>query len=140
MTSAINTLTTRTDSRRLSLKPEAPITGFVDGAWWPASRDLAAELPALVAAVTSRLGPVEAVSYNIDAWDATPRRVGVGGSVVRMAGYHTQARDTVDVRGARRLLTLLVVPPDTDPRTAAAALAAAGRAGNTDGVDALLAH
>lgn len=140
MTSASSTFTSKNDSRRLSLKPEAPTTGFVDGAWWPGSRDLAAELPALAAAVTSRLGPVEAVSYNIDAWDTTPRRVAVGGGVVRMAGYHTQARDTVDVRGARHLLTLLVVPPDTDPRTAAAALAAAGRAGNTDGVDALLAH
>ena len=140
MTSASSTFTSKNDSRRLSLKPEAPTTGFVDGAWWPASRDLAAELPALAAAVTSRLGPVEAVSYNIDAWDATPRRVAVGGAVVRMAGYHTQARDTVDVRGARHLLTLLVVPPDTEPRTAAAALAAAGRAGNTDGLDALLAH
>jgi hypothetical protein len=140
MTSASSTFTSRTDSRRLSLKPEAPTTGFVDGAWWPGSRDLAAELPALVAAVTSRLGPVEAVSYNMDAWDTTPRRVAVDGAVVRMAGYHTQAHDTVDVRGARHLLTLLVVPPDTDPRTAAAALAAAGRAGNTDGVAALLAH
>ena len=139
MTSVTSTFT-RTDSRRLSLKPEAPTTGFVDGAWWPASRDLAAELPALAAAVTSRLGPVEAVSYNIDAWDVTPRRVAVGGAVVRMAGYHTQAHDTVDVRGARHRLTLLVVPPDTEPRTAAAALAAAGRAGNTDGLDALLAH
>ena len=142
MTSASSTFTSKNDSQRLSLKPEAPTTGFVDGAWWPGSRDLAAELPALAAAVTSRLGPVEAVSYNIDAWDATPRRVGVGvgGAAVRMAGYHTQAHDTVDVRGARHLLTLLVVPPDTDPRTAAAALAAAGRAGNNDGVAALLAH
>ena len=140
MTSASRTTTSRNDSRRLSLKPEAPTTGFVDGAWWPASRDLAAELPAMAAAVTSRLGPVEAVSYNIDAWDATPRRVDVGGAVVRMAGYHTQARDTVDVRGARHRLTLLVVPPETDPRTADTALTAAGRAGNTDGVDALLAH
>jgi uncharacterized protein DUF5994 len=137
---SVSSTSTEMDSQRLSLKPEAPTTGLVDGAWWPASRDLAAELPALAAAVTSRLGPVEAVSYNIDAWDATPRRVGVGGGVVRMAGYHTQARDTVDVRGARHLLTLLVVPPDTEPRTAAAALAAAGRAGNTDGLDALLAH
>jgi hypothetical protein len=140
MTSASSTFTSKNDSQRLSLKPEAPATGFVDGAWWPASRDLAAELPALAAAVTSRLGPVEAVSYNIDAWDTTPRRVTVGGAVVRMAGYHTQARDTVDVRGARHVLTLLVVPPDTEPRTAAAALAAAGRAGNTDGLDALLAR
>src|SRR2546423_14793772 len=29
---------------RLSLKPKAPTTGYVDGAWWPWSSDLAAEL------------------------------------------------------------------------------------------------
>jgi hypothetical protein len=33
---------------RLKLKPKAPTTGYVDGAWWPRSRDLSAELPALL--------------------------------------------------------------------------------------------
>lgn len=92
----------------------------------------------MVAELAARWGPVEAVSYNLDAWDVAPRKITIGGGVVRMAGYHSQAHDTVDVRGARRLLTLLIVPPETDPRTAEAALAAAGREGNTDGVDALL--
>lgn len=36
---------------RLQLKPEGPTTGFVDGAWWPRSRDLAAELPSLATAL-----------------------------------------------------------------------------------------
>ena len=141
MTSVSHTLTTTTaDHQRLRLKPDAPTTGVVDGAWWPESRDLAAELPAMAAGLTTQLGLVEAVSYNLDAWDATPRKVRVGRGVVRMSGFHSQAYATVDVVGARRRLTLLIVPPETDPRTAAAALAAAGRAGNTDGVDALLVH
>lgn len=141
MTSASHTLTTTAaDHQRLRLKPDAPTTGVVDGAWWPESRDLAAELPAMAAELTSRLGPVEAVSYNLDAWDATPGKVGVGRGVVRMSGFHSQAYATVDVVGARRRLTLLVVPPETDPRAADAALTAASREGNTDGVDALLAH
>jgi hypothetical protein len=34
---------------RLRMKPRGPVTGFVDGAWWPRSRNLAAEVPALLA-------------------------------------------------------------------------------------------
>ena len=34
---------------RLRLKPAAPTSGHVDGSWWPRSRDLAAELPDLLA-------------------------------------------------------------------------------------------
>ena len=126
------------DVLRLNVKPDAPTTGFVDGAWWPASRDLAAELPALAAELTARLGPVRSVSYHIDAWAAVPRKVTVGDATVRMAGYRSQDHDTVDVIGDRRRLTLLVVPPETDPQTAHDTLTAAGRSGNVDGVAALL--
>ena len=34
---------------RLRLKPKAATTGFVDGGWWPRSRDFAVELPGLLA-------------------------------------------------------------------------------------------
>jgi hypothetical protein len=43
---------------RLRLKPNAPPTGHVDGAWWPRSRALTDELAALTDVLTSRLGPV----------------------------------------------------------------------------------
>ena len=142
MTSASSTLSTSStspDPDRLSLKSDAPATGFVDGAWWPASRDLAAELPSVMTALTARLGRVEAVSYNIDAWDAAPRKAHIGGDVVRMNGYRTQPHDTIDVMGGQHRLTLLIVPPDTDPEAAPAVVAAAGRQGNVDDVTALLA-
>jgi hypothetical protein len=138
MTSASSTSTTPTDTSRLSVKPDAPTTGFVDGAWWPASRDLAAEVPALAAELTDRLGPIQSVSYRIGAWDPVPRKITVGTAAVRMAGYRTQDHDTVDVIGDRRRLTLLVVPPETDPRAAQDALAAASGVGNTDDVATLL--
>jgi hypothetical protein len=138
MTSASSSSRTTPDLRRLSLKPDAPVTGFVDGAWWPASRDLAAELPAVVAELAERLGRVESVSYNLDAWEAGPYRIILDGEVVRMAGYRAQDHDTVDVLGARRRLTLLVVPPGTDTQTAQAALTAAARTGNIDSVETLL--
>ena len=58
---------------RLRLKPKAPRTGYVDGAWWPRSHDLAAELPTLVEVLAVRLGPVGRVAYSIGAWDTPPR-------------------------------------------------------------------
>ena len=131
MTSASSTFSTSTDAARLSVKPDAPTTGFVDGAWWPASRDLAAEL-------TDRLGPIQSVSYSIGAWEPVPRKITIGTSAVRMAGYRTQDHDPVDVIGDRRRLTLRVVPPETDPRAAHDALAAASGVGNTDNVTTLL--
>jgi hypothetical protein len=72
VTSASSTLPASPTTDRLSLKPESATTGFVDGAWWPASRDLAAEVSSLIAALADRAGAVERISYNLDAWDAVP--------------------------------------------------------------------
>jgi hypothetical protein len=139
MTSASSTLPAVSATDRLSLKPDSDPTGFVDGAWWPASRDLAAEIPSLVAALGDRAGAVERVSYNIDAWDAVPRKVRVDGKVVRVGGFRSQSAATVKVLGERRTLTLLVVPPETEEQAARHILATASENGNTDGVDALMA-
>ncbi len=123
---------------RLHLKPTAPVTGHVDGGWWPRSRDLAAELPLLLAAVTARLGRVERVSYHLGDWDPAARRVDVDGHVVRLAGFRFQRSDTVDIAGRQQRITLLVVPPEASAQAADDALDAAGDPGNTDTVDALL--
>ena len=139
MSSASSTLPTSPTTDRLSLKPDSATTGFVDGAWWPASRDLAAEMPSLVAALGDRAGVVERVSYNIDAWNAVPRKVRVDGKVVRMGGFRSQPAATLKVVGEGRALTLLVVPPETDQQAAHRVLAAASENGNTEGIDALLA-
>jgi hypothetical protein len=123
---------------RLRLKPRAPVTGFVDGGWWPRSRDLPAELPALLAVLELRLGRVESVSYNLDAWGSTPRKITIDGRLVRLAGYRSQHPATIDVHSAGHRVTLLVVPPDATPEAAHGALMAAGHRGNADRVDALL--
>jgi Family of unknown function (DUF5994) len=101
---------------RLMLKPEigprVASTGHVDGAWWPRSRDLAAELPVLAKALAAWLGRVERVSYNLAVWGDTVRRTQVDGVPVRLAGYRSQDPDTVDVLGHSHRITLLVVPPE----------------------------
>ena len=123
---------------RLRLKPRGAVTGYVDGAWWPRSRDLPAELPALVAVLAIRMGPVESVSYNLDAWEPAPRRITVDGRVVRLAGYRSQHPATIDVLSAGHRVTLLVVPPEATPEAAQGTLMAAGHRGNADRVEALL--
>jgi Family of unknown function (DUF5994) len=123
---------------RLRLKPKAAATGFVDGGWWPRSRDLAVELPGLLAVLAVRLGRIERVSYHLGDWDPIPARLSFDGGVVRLGGYRAQHADTVDVLAARQRVTLLVVPPQTSSQTAHEALMSAGHRGNTDDVEALL--
>jgi hypothetical protein len=56
----------RCDSR-LVFPPSATAQGVVDGSWWPRTRDPATELPALIAAVTDRMGMVDRIMLNADA-------------------------------------------------------------------------
>lgn len=126
------------DLPRLSLKPATPATGVVDGGWWPRSWDLAAEVPALLAALAPHLGSVEGVSYNLDDWGPTPRKITIGGARVRLAGYRSLHRNTIDVHGARHHVTLLVVAPEAAASVAHATLRDAGHPGNIDGVETLL--
>ncbi|MDQ0383163.1 DUF5994 family protein [Amycolatopsis thermophila] len=94
----------------------APIPGYVDGAWWPRTRDLSAELPALLAVLAARLGPIAGLSYHSAAWDPGARRFGSAGSLVPRGGYRRQNQDTVEVRtlsGDR--VTLAVVSSDGEP-------------------------
>lgn len=44
---------------RLRLKPKAPTSGYVDGAWWPYSRSLSTESPEPLAVLATRLGQIE---------------------------------------------------------------------------------
>lgn len=127
---------------RLTLKPATTTdTGHVDGAWWPRSRDLVAELPSLVQGLSAEIGHPDRVSYRLADWDPAPRRVGVGASLVHLAGYRSLSPDTVNVLVGRRWLVLLVVPPGTSEETAQRAIAGAGGSGNTDSVaDLLAAH
>jgi len=113
-------------SPRLRLKPEAPVSGYVDGGWWPRSRDLAAELPAMIAELGARIGPVTRVSFHLGGWDPAPRRLPSG---PRLEGFRTTDPRTVTVvdRSGTRLV-LLVVPAPTDGPAAETALDASARA------------
>lgn len=107
---------------RLELKPGGAKPGFVDGAWWPRSRDLRRELPEILAALSSRVGPVERVAFGRPGWDPTGReRLVTPTGRVSLDGFATFTPDAVWFVIAGRWqgrVCVLVIPPDTAPAVA----------------------
>lgn len=125
---------------RLRLKPKASRSGYVDGAWWPHSADLAVELPDLLAVLSVRLGRIDRVMYNVRGWAPAPRKLVTGGRAVRLDGYRRQPINTIEILGLDRdRIVLMVVPPNTDPTHAHATMMAAAEPNNASTVDNLLA-
>jgi len=121
------------DPLRLRLKPKAAATGYVDGAWWPRSRDLATELVGLAEVLAVRLGRIERVAYALSAWDTAPSRLELDGFRVRLEGFVYQDRDVIHVTGSSHgRISLLVVPPELADASAHEALMTAGHRGNDD--------
>jgi len=125
---------------RLSLKSPTPISGYVDGAWWPGSLDLAAEVPVLAAQLADRWGAVDRVSYDLAAWMPAPRQVMTSDRRIRLDGFRgRRPTDAVHISGGwRPALTLLVIPPATETPAARATLRRAAENGNQDSIDDLL--
>jgi hypothetical protein len=124
---------------RLRLKPKAPRSGYVDGAWWPWSDDLTSELPDLLAVLSVRLGRIERVMYNLGEWATAPAKAMLGERVVRLDGYRRQPINTLEVRGVNRdRILLLVVPPTTDSDQAHATMMSAATPNNDSSTAGLL--
>ncbi|MBB4688191.1 DUF5994 family protein [Amycolatopsis jiangsuensis] len=128
------------DEVRLQLKPAAG-GGYVDGAWWPRSRDAGVEFPGVLAAVRDRVGDVERISYPLgDGWEIAHRKLVVDGRVVRLEGFHSMQAHTVALVGTQqRRLILLVVAPDTARDAATAALRTAADPDTTASAEDILA-
>jgi hypothetical protein len=124
---------------RLRLKPKAPTSGYVDGAWWPHSDDLAKELPDLLAVLSVRLGHIDHVLYNLFEWAKAPTKFATGGAMVRLDGYHQQPGNTIEIVGRTgHKLVLLVVPSRTEPEHAHDIMMAAAAPEDASTVDSLL--
>ncbi|MFD6070371.1 DUF5994 family protein [Amycolatopsis lurida] len=116
----------RDTGERLSLKPRNSESGFVDGAWWPRSRDLTAEVPELATALTGPIGPVWRVAFPPSAWAVTVRELICHGRLIKLEGIDSQNVHVVHVTGGNmRRVTLVVIPPEADPVAAGRVLAAA---------------
>ncbi|WP_171166138.1 DUF5994 family protein [Streptomyces sp. I05A-00742] len=111
---------------RLALTPgTAP--GLLDGAWWPRSRDLFRELPALAERLDHAWGRVTRVTVNPAFWPVIPRKVPVAGHTVHVgwfAGEQDPHKLLLFSYSADRL-DLLIIPPETGPAAAARLMSAA---------------
>ncbi|WP_190129761.1 DUF5994 family protein [Streptomyces mashuensis] len=114
----------------LRLETTGSREGILDGAWWPRSRDIVAELPALVSALTEHLGPITRVGLDATAWDELPTRLVVDDRVVHIDSFPIGDDTVLITRGEQDHFSLLVVPPHATPQAARAAMSQAVRAGN----------
>jgi hypothetical protein len=117
---------------RLRRRDPSAADGFVDGGWWPRSLDLSAELPELLAALSSAGHDVARVAYNPSAWDPAPDTLAAPGRPVAFDERTDQDAaliSLVDISGAKRT-DLVVVPPHTGRRVAERVLTLAGLGGD----------
>lgn len=97
---------------RLAFCDRSPLSGGVDGAWWPHSLDLRTELPDLVAVLSSSIGPVHRVVYDPTSWPDAPSRIIRGTAVTTVDPYSLVASDTIYLIGTHsRDAVLFIVPP-----------------------------
>jgi hypothetical protein len=125
---------------RLTLRPDANGSGFLDGAWWPRSADLNDELPGLYRELHDLHRGMTRLTYRLSSWQPAQRRMVVDGQVVHLGGFNHQSAATVNVIDAftNRSLNLMVVPYDTAADDAASLLTRAGAADDSDRPEALL--
>lgn len=125
---------------RLRLVPADSEPGLLDGAWWPRSRDLARELPALLTVLDPLLGRMTHATVHRASWPDIPARIPMPTHIMRVGWYDAeQDPDTLCLLSYTvGRWDLLVVPPEAAPDAAAAAMAAASTAGNHRSASALI--
>jgi hypothetical protein len=125
---------------RVRFRQPVSTDGFIDAGWWPRSRDLAVELPPLLDVLWTAGRDITRVSYNLDYWVPTPRRLTVDGRTVKLSGYRMQNPmmiTLVDSWGQERI-DILVVDPLTDRDVALRALDLASRPGGSDRAERIM--
>jgi hypothetical protein len=114
-----------------NLQPTLSRRTLLDGGWWPRSTDPTIELPQLILALNHDHSPVRRVLLGPAGWDSHPLRIPVAGRV-RFVWFTAQPANLFfALRSNGDRIDLLVVPPDTRPATARAAMALAAQPANT---------
>jgi hypothetical protein len=126
---------------RLALVSGTP-RGLVDGAWWPRSADLSAEITLLVDAVSDAFaGRVVRVTYDRSVWVRVPRRLPYRGSYIHSGWFQmTEPHHITLVMLNGTRVVLLVIPPDLARDQGVWALQRAVEPGNHLSPDAILGN
>ena len=139
----------RLNMRPAGDRPAGDSRGTLDGAWWPHSRNLATELPALLAGLDAWLDTpvprhgayISRISINLTAWDAVPGHLDHTGRRVRLSWFGAVDAHTLSATSSDgNHLDLLVVPPQATAEQARTATATATDPVNTQRGAAILAH
>ncbi|QEU83379.1 DUF5994 family protein [Streptomyces viridosporus] len=119
-------------SARLSLTPARTVPGQLNGAWWPRSRNLFRELPALVDALIGPRGQATRVTVNPARWPIIPRRVPVSGHILHVCWFTDEQHPHTLVLLSHTVgrWELLVIPPETRGAAAERLMSAAAAVGN----------
>ncbi len=113
---------------RLALKPSPAASPYLDGAWWPRSTQLTAELPSLLDALSDRLGAVKMVGYHLSAWKPAPPQMQIAGATVELQGFSCDQPATVIlIGGDGRRICVLVIAPDATEQVAQGEMDAASK-------------
>ncbi|MFF1416222.1 DUF5994 family protein [Streptomyces sp. NPDC058280] len=126
---------------RLTLAPGGRSSGALDGAWWPRSRDLALELPPLVAAMDDTWGRITRALVNPAHWPVVPRKVQLPARVLHV-GWFAAEQDphkVILLSYSVGRWDLLVIPPETSAAAAARLMKAAADPRNLLTASALVA-
>lgn len=127
---------------RLSLTPTGAVPGLLDGAWWPRSRDLSRELPALIDVLDVCWGRITRVTVNPTHWSVIPRKVAVAGHKVHV-GWFADEQDPhklILLSYTAGRWDLLVIPPETSAAAAARLMIAATTPGGLAAASGLMAR
>jgi len=138
MTTAAERMTATPNGRpppRLHLQPNLQPTlsrrTLLDGGWWPRSTDPVSELADLIRTLNGNRSRVRSLMLRPAGWDSHPPWMDVAGRVRLSWFTSASAGLLIAIRVDGDRVDLLVVPPDTHPATARAAMALAAQPTNT---------
>jgi hypothetical protein len=89
--------------------------GEIDGAWWPHSASVAAELPQLIGALHRPLGEIVDIKINWSTSDGAPDLDSMGHDALSMPGSRRRRQRLMMINGTRGRVKLLVIPHLTMP-------------------------
>jgi hypothetical protein len=124
-------------SPRLTLCPTLG-RGPLDGAWWPRSRDLASELADLVDILPESAGPVVHTTVSPPDWDGLTRDIQREHGRLRVDSFPRDDTHVVLLGTRTTMLIVMVIPPETPPPQAHAALRWGASSENTQPATDLL--
>jgi hypothetical protein len=105
--------------RRVRVTSHRGATATTDGAWWPYSRDLVAELPELLMSLGDRLGSLVGVGYRRDDWTGTPPQTLIDGRTVDLLGFDgAESPSVILIGNDGHHVTLSVIAPEAGERDA----------------------